>query len=430
MKKEPGLFYHQPPQKNMVAPAVILTLVLFMPVQALAQCELAVTANAQMQLLATADTSNINKYIRQEENFIKQDLTHTATYEILSRLEEFDVNIRGWLSDWWQNRLLPSMKEMTKQMSVAQVDQTRQIGSMTDAQLLNEAKKKKNEKQEEAHRRYAPSELSCHTDTNGPGQTKAYQMSRALTRGLALDNSKLQSNAKGSASATGRAAEMKTQWDEYVVKFCDNTKGDLGCTVPGTMPGKHKDVPGLLWGDKQSIDMSVEDNRIMVRAALRYLIYPASADTIPPGAVDSGGGHQAILTRHADLARTNSIYNVVGQMISERVSIPQDSLSSFFRKLRKLAGTPDPIISDNPSYSELRQAMTKDRFSDPAYIVRMVNSPEQVIREQGSINAIRLQLMNDLYRRNEEMLFMEAAAYSRDLDHQKPPSAITSAPMK
>jgi hypothetical protein len=256
-------------------------------------------------------------------------------------------------------------------------------------------------------------------------------MSRALTKGLSLDNAKLQSNSVDSSSATGRGAEMKTQWEEYVKKFCDNTRGDLGCTTPGTIPGRHRDIPGLLWGEKQTIDMTSEDNRIMVQAALRYLVHPASDDPLPATAVTSAAGHRAILDRRANLARTNTIFNVVGQMLSERAGLPQDSrLKAFFRKLRKIAGKPDSTISDDPSYSELRQAMTKDRFNDPAYAVKMVNHPEQLIREQGSINAIRLQLMTDLFRRNEEMLFMEAAGYARDLDHQKPPSAVSSAPLK
>jgi hypothetical protein len=41
-----------------------------------------------------------------------------------------------------------------------------------------------------------------------------------------------------------------------------------------------------------------------------------------------------------------------------------------------------------------------------------------------------MQLMNDLYRRAEESLFLEAAAYSLDLDKQMPSSAVQAAPMK
>jgi hypothetical protein len=46
----------------------------------------------------------------------------------------------------------------------------------------------------------------------------------------------------------------------------------------------------------------------------------------------------------------------------------------------------------------------------------MVNAPEEVVREQGAINALKMQQMNDLYKRLEEMVFMEAATFAEELD--------------
>ncbi len=47
----------------------------------------------------------------------------------------------------------------------------------------------------------------------------------------------------------------------------------------------------------------------------------------------------------------------------------------------------------------------------------------------GELNALRLQTMNDIYRRSEEMLFMEAAEYARDLNGQVPRSATNNIPL-
>ena len=408
----------------------VLALMLFLPTPSFAQCENFVSANTALTTLATNDTKNLNNYISQEKNFIDLDLTKTATYEIEARLEEFDVNIRSWLSDWWQNRYKPSMKNMTKQLSVFQVDQSFAVGAMLDAQLLNEAIKMKKEKQDEARLRYSPSELACQTTSVGSAQTKASQMAKMLNRGFAKDDSKRHGNAKGSDSATGRGAEIKKHWEEYVAKFCDNTVGDQGCTegVVVPRPGKHKDLPGHLWGNVQTIDPREEDNMIMASAALRYLIYPESNDPIPPGAVESASGHQAILDRRAEMARTNAIYNVMGSMLGERVGVPEGegfSLNYVGWLALKLAGK-----NIDPSYSELRGGMANDRFLNPEYMASLVGTPDELVREQGSTNALRLQLMNDIYRRSEEALFMEAAAYSRDLDKQMPETAVGSAPLK
>ncbi|MCE9507185.1 MAG: hypothetical protein K8R48_02565 [Alphaproteobacteria bacterium] len=418
--------------RGAAALAVVLALGFLLPAQAFAQCEQFATANLALTALAAKDTSNLTDYVSQEKSFIEKTLSKTSSFEMEARLEEFDGNINAWLADWWKNRLQPSMKDMTKQLSVTQIQQTMTVGMVMDAQLVDETLKKKEELMDEAHRRYAPSELTCQSTSVGVGQTKAYQMSRAINRGFAKDISKQNGNTVGTPAAVGRGAEIKAQWDEFVAKFCDNTKGDQGCTTAGTRAGMHKDMPALLWGDKQTINLKDEpDNAIMVQAALRYLVYPASPDPIPPGAVVSAPGHQAILDRRADQARSNAVLNAVGQMLSERVGVKQDSgMNSTFRLMRQASGISDENISDDPSYSEIRDAVTKDRFLNPEYVVNMISNPEQVVREQGSINAIRMQLMNDLYRRSEEALFMEAAAYSFDLDKQMPSSSVGSAPLK
>ena len=62
--------------------------------------------------------------------------------------------------------------------------------------------------------------------------------------------------------------------------------------------------------------------------------------------------------------------------------------------------------------------MTRDRFNDPQYIIKMISDPVQVARERNTLSALRLQTMNDIFRRQEEMLFMESAEYGRDLNGQ------------
>ncbi len=58
----------------------------------------------------------------------------------------------------------------------------------------------------------------------------------------------------------------------------------------------------------------------------------------------------------------------------------------------------------------------------------MVNEPEAVVKEQGSINAIKMQQMNDIYKRWEELLFMSAAQYASSLDQGIVSDSDTAAP--
>lgn len=396
-----------------------------LPAEGFAQCEQASTATTSMIKLLTDDIKNITDYATQEINFTIEKLSNTATNELKARLDEFDGNVRVALAAW-SDRLIPALKKMTGQLSIAQIDQTRVIGSMMDAQLLNTTIKNRNERLSAARQRHSASELSCQADTAGPGQTKAYQMSRALARTFPVEANPRMSNATGTASATGSIAELKPLWEEYVTKFCDPGSGDQGCTAAGTLAGKNRDIPGILWGDRQTIDMSNPDNRLMVEAALRNMIHPLSEDPIPPGATNSAEGRQALLDRRAEMARLNTVYNVMGQMIAERVG--GSGLNT--QLMRAKAGVPATEASTDASYREIQQTMTKDVFYDPSFIVRLIGHPAQVIRAQLSIKAAQLQLMNDIYHRSEEMLFMEAAVYGQDLDKQAPSSAVSSAPLR
>lgn len=388
-------------------------------------CETAAAANPQMERLVNTDISNINKYVSQEAHFIRKDLTQTAQTEILARLDEFESNLLGWLNDWWTNRFHRALKRMTAQLATARTKHVEEVGFMMDAQLVNELLQKQQEMELEAKRRYAPSEGACQMDTAAVGMLKAQRLSKDLSRGLAQDNTGVQMNRKGTIAADARGAGMKALFDEYAKQFCDPSIGDQGCDAPGVTPQMHKDLGALLWGDKQTIDMSNVDNQIGVAAVLRYLASPLPPDPIPPRAVGGSGPNQALLQRRAHTARVNTIYNTVGTMLAERAS--GSGVNS--KDLRTTAGKPLDAVSDSASYRELQQALGRERFYDPRYIVRLVQDPHILTREQGTIHAMRQQAMHDLYRRAEEMLFLTAADYASDLDGRIPGNAIGAAPM-
>jgi len=443
------------PFKNILSSATALRFVLpvvafgifAVPVApAFAQCETSPNAQNEFKGLADDIVDELNNFITQEENFITELVTHRAKYEMVNRLYEFDTNTRAALTAWWNDDLLPAMKQQTQQLSTDQVDQSRTLGSLLDAQIQNEAVNDINQQQVQSQRMYEPNELSCQVDSltvgdgGTKGITKAKAVARALTRAGAIDDQKRRANAKGSPSEQGVGAEMNWTWKQYVDKFCDPDNGDQGCTTAGDadMAGKHINLPGLLWGNKQTIDMSNQKNVDIVEAVKRYFINPTSPNPIPAAVVKSSAGQEMMLDRRANSARLNTIYNAVGQMISERSSGSgvdtsairgsNSTSNSDGTTTTTGAGLPADDTSNDASYRELMTAMSVDRYHDPAYITRMVQYPEATVREMGSINAIKMQQMNDIYKRQEEMLFMEAAMYANTLDGDKPKSSMSNAP--
>jgi hypothetical protein len=249
-------------------------------------------------------------------------------------------------------------------------------------------------------------------------------MSRALAQGQGKDDLNRRGNEYGTPSAQGRAADQKVMWQEYVTKFCDPIAGDQGCTVPGVMAGKHTDIPGILWNDKQTIDMSVPDNQILMQAVMRYFVSPQVAD--PVRAVESPQGQEEILKRRAQNARINTVFNAVGMMLGERAG----GSGVNTQNIRIAAGLPPGEASTDASYREISEAMTKDRFHNPEYITQLIENPEQLMREQIGVNAQRMKTLNDLYKRLEELVYMEAASFASDLDNNRPDNAFTSVPLR
>src|SRR6218665_1890586 len=77
---------------------------------AMAQCENSFTATSTFNQMAQDIADDLNDFIEQEENFIEDKITKTAKDEVITRLEEFDKNIRDGLSVWWREHFEPALK--------------------------------------------------------------------------------------------------------------------------------------------------------------------------------------------------------------------------------------------------------------------------------------------------------------------------------
>ncbi len=384
---------------------------------AMAQCENSFTATSTFNQMAQDIADDLNDFIEQEENFIEDKITKTAKDEVITRLEEFDKNIRDGLSVWWREHFEPALKEMTTQLHASQVDQSRVMGSMIDAQTQNEFMQSMQQEEAEARRRYEPNELTCQIDSVGQGQTKAARMARASARAMARQTEPRRMAARGTAAALGPGADQKERWEEYTTRFCDPDKGGQGCGgTAGDLAGRHVDLPRLLWADKLTLDMTAPDNVVVVEGVLKYMLNPRPPAPIPTEVMESPSGQQAFLKLRSTTARQNTIYNSIALMLGQRMG----GSGVNTQDVRVASGLPPADASTDASYAEIMHAVTKDRFHNPQYIVRLVQNPEQVVREQGAVNAVRLQQLNDFYKRTEEMVFMEAAAYAALLDQKIP----------
>ena len=109
---------------------------------------------------------------------------------------------------------------------------------------------------------------------------------------------------------------------------------------------------------------------------------------------------------------------------------PPKPVGQTIREIRQRAGVPDDEISDNPSYNEIMLAMTKERFFDPDYYIRMANDLNAIKQEQASVRAyISLQLQ-DIYTLQEQINALMAARAAMKIDATGKPTGGEGMPVR
>ena len=394
---------------------LLVAALMVLPSVARAQCENPVLAGATMQALMAAQTAHINQYTQQEISYLDKDLKETATKEVMDRFDQFRNNILDALNAYAE-RLMPEMRDMSKQLSTSEVDQTRQLGSFDDARLQTETQRRQKALETRVARESDQSVSACVLDSVAQGQTRGYRIGRAVARGLSYDAQRELGGARNTVGARGPAATMAAIDEQFEEKFCDPARGDQGCTRPGPLAGQNNDLAGILWGDRRTIDMNTPENVVVLETVVRNIAGALPPTPMSNEEIRTAAGIEENMRQRARRARINTIYNAIGQMAGQRVG----GTGTNTQDIRAASGTPRENASTDASYNEIREAIARDRFSDPDYLFSMVNNPAGLVRELGAINAVRMQQINDLYKRMEELVWVEGAVLGAMLDERMP----------
>jgi len=95
-------------------------------------------------------------------------------------------------------------------------------------------------------------------------------------------------------------------------------------------------------------------------------------------------------------------------------------INEIIQEIRRKAGVPDDEIAEFPSYNEIMQALTQERYFDPDYYIRMANNVGALVQEQQVVNAyISLQLQ-DIYKLQEQINALLAARTALQFNTDKP----------
>lgn len=352
------------------------------------------------------------------------------TDKVMNPLDGVIANITGTIKTIWKFNLLPSLQGMTQQFSTINADQTRALASFTEAANLVRAVRETREQEVDSHRGLRVGENVCVAGTVTGGMTRAAGFQRAYGAAAPAEQSGRSGNAAGTAGAAGGAAETNVRFQEYVTRYCNrnDNNGAAGCTANGTFAGQDIDVAGTIFA-KDTIDVRNAEIKKTVDDLVKNIAEPFVRDPVPPGAVNSASGQEAILAGEAYRAKRQTVYDALYNIVSRR--IPGSNMGEFVRPLRIEAGINPAQISPNPSHNEIMQAMMSERFRSGRYTQQMIDEPENSQREMVIQQAFQLMQMSDqmdLMDRYSLLLAAQAGAEVRKAKH--PGTAAEGAPLR
>jgi len=340
--------------------------------------------------------------------------------------------LTSYFEDWWRNKLLKAMRAQTAQINANRIAQTKEIGMMFDGSNIQKGTYKEEKQELKAKKQNAPSEQICVAGSNATSIAKTSVVANALTKGFKADITKRSINAAGSSSSTGLAADQKVRWDHYCSIFHDpdNNNGVSSCpnpTTAGTVKNADINIEQFLLSD--TIDMRNPDKVTASKEILQNLIEPTVKERIKDAAVKTVTGKEWLLKKQHIESVRNIATDVVASIISRRASVTGTSSGPLIKPIRINAGIEESRISDNPSYNEIMLALTKERFFDPNYFIKVQSSVSSMKQEETSIASyINIQL-NDIYKLQEQINLLLAARAAMKFNATPKSQQLQAAPM-
>ena len=300
-----------------------------------------------------------------------------------------------------------AIKDMTEQINVAIVDQSRAIGSFIDA--VNQVKTQNiiQRKEKEAIERLKPSENACTMATITSGVQKSLQTGRVIKDAMNVQAAARALNLPGSGTENGPDAYANIRWRNYCTIFADATDnaGYNGCGgATGAIPGADINVERFLFRD--TIDMTNPNERVAADTILTNLVDFKPLPPLPANE-DTEVLRKMKITRDHYAALKQPLINVVAGIIGRRVGIPEVELElglgQAVKDIRVQAGIPLAETTTSPSYNEMMLARTKEYFFNVDKILKTGADIGEVRQELVVNESLISMLLYDIRELEEQL---------------------------
>lgn len=300
------------------------------------------------------------------------------------------------LTDWWNNTMLPDMRDMTDQWNVAIIDETRIVGDAKGAQMQNENALNTSQQEYEATKRLRPSENTCSMASIAQGVQKSLQTTHAVKTALLTESASRGLGLPGSGVEEGAGFDQNTRWTNYCNIFADpnDNAGTSGCPAAGTIPGADVSVERFLFRD--TINTMDPDQRTAADAILRNLVDLKVMPPMPTGAITTQAGETSILRRNHYATLRQAVVEPVAGIIARRTAIPNSGYEISIRDMRTAAGIPLAEVAASPSYNEAMLARSKEYFMNLDTLMKTGNDIGEIRQDQVVNEALIAMTLKDI----------------------------------
>lgn len=384
------------PRRKLCAALVALSLVIAMPRIASAQCELPaqpeVAAGATTTAQAAAVTGMTTAIVAAVEA-----TTTIARAAIVAGMEVGWLALRDRLNQYWEDQQ-EALKGQAAQLNAGQLDQTRQLGSLSDAQMMNESARRIQRLEYEARREFINTDEGCRFDTTAGYLGRAMSISRTVAAGGANEIGATINNREGTPGARGPAADNAARALRARKLFCDpdNNGGAAGCLANGGAFADAHVLPSRTLLGRPTLDLTDARTIPAVNDLVRNIVGYNVPQPVSKSALETASGQQGRMAGREIAAQMDAAGGLVWGIAAERM--PAGAAPEIEAMRMRLGSQPSPT----PSEYEIRKQVVEQLWT-PAYYTGLQDAENATSQKQIYLRAYSVMQLYKLIEKMERI---------------------------
>jgi len=397
---------------------------------------------SQASDIATAFKNEVKNDAKDAAKAIERDIKDKQKdllSDFLDDIAGMEVSISKSWNQAWIDMMKVALKEMTKQISVVMMEESRQVQSFYDATLNNEIQQEDDIFAAESEKEYRPSIHANIAAAAAKGYGRANLFSRVMRQAVPQEVLSVALNKKGAEEKSSKHKYEEYMYNLYMSKFCDPTSAGAAfseqCTATNNKLYDADVQPNKLIYNRLTlpIDPNTDPDKDVYKAlvALRLNMFGNPiGDIMSKDVLNGPDGREIFLKRRSYIARYGALmsaHNLIeswrapgsqmGKWLKSLLEIKEGDIKDWYRNV------------DNPSYKEIIHAMSVDKFNSGRYARDLISNESDIKMEKLVLTAMQSILLRDYYElleRTALILAVQVSAMTDGVDETVGASSIST----